>query len=316
MVTRAGKLFVLLTLAVGFAAINTGSNLLHALFGAQMTLILASGVISDAMVGGVRIRRTAPAPLVAGDGGVVEVVFENRTRGRILLSLRCEDDPEAAGDAPIDVDPAYVPYLPPGGRVVRTVRARARRRGVHALPPAVVATRFPFGLFEKRRRLGPGAPALVYPTMKEGAQEAGDRGRPNADDDRSRGRRARHGAFFALREYRRGDEPRKIAWRASAHAGSLLVREEEARGLDVVTLHLSPGRTGSAPFEAAVARAAGAARRLLAEEGRAVELAYGPRTAVEAGTGPHQLDRILSFLATCGSSDDPETAAKGGEAAA
>ena len=49
-ITRAGWLFIVLTLAVGFAAINSGSNLLHAIFGAQMALIIGSGVLSERTV--------------------------------------------------------------------------------------------------------------------------------------------------------------------------------------------------------------------------------------------------------------------------
>ena len=41
--TREGKYFVGITLGVGFAAINTGNNLLYLLLGMMLSLIIASG---------------------------------------------------------------------------------------------------------------------------------------------------------------------------------------------------------------------------------------------------------------------------------
>ena len=52
-----GKYFLGITLGVGFAAINSGANLLHAIFGALMALILGSGVLSESTLRRVRVRR-------------------------------------------------------------------------------------------------------------------------------------------------------------------------------------------------------------------------------------------------------------------
>ena len=45
--TREGKFFVGITLGVGFAAINTGNNLLYLLLGMLLSLIVLSGVMSE-----------------------------------------------------------------------------------------------------------------------------------------------------------------------------------------------------------------------------------------------------------------------------
>ena len=45
--TREGKYFVGITLGVGFAAINTGNNLLYLLLGMMLSLIIASGIMSE-----------------------------------------------------------------------------------------------------------------------------------------------------------------------------------------------------------------------------------------------------------------------------
>ena len=55
--TREGRLLVLVAIGVGFAAINTGNNLLYLLLGWLLSFILASGFLSEATMRGLRVRR-------------------------------------------------------------------------------------------------------------------------------------------------------------------------------------------------------------------------------------------------------------------
>ena len=297
-ITRAGKLFILLTLAVGFAAINSGSNLLHAIFGAMMALIIASGLLSDAMVGGVVVSRRVPGPLVAGRPGPLEVTF-TAVGPRPVFGLSVEDDD--LSDDPIRTTPAFALYVPPGARVLRHATVTAPARGRYPLPPAVVATRAPFGLFVKRRALTRAGAVLVFPRLVEGPEA--DLGAPRGDERHPREtgtRRARAGAFHGLRAYRSGDDPRGIHWPASARARELVVREHERPAGGDVTLQLTPGVTGTPAFEAAVSRVAGQALRA-ARQGRGrLALRYGGRLVVPPGAGAGHLRRLLTFLALCG----------------
>ncbi len=66
--TREGKFFVGITLGVGFAAINTGNNLLYLLLGMLLALIVVSGVMSEISLRHLT-RRSTPAPPGAGRPG-------------------------------------------------------------------------------------------------------------------------------------------------------------------------------------------------------------------------------------------------------
>ena len=97
------------------------------------------------------------------------------------------------------------------------------KRGVYRLPPLAVISRFPFGMFERRRRFIDHIEVVVYPRVQALRTTAIERlpgGRvaprvPTGEGDE----------FFCLREYVRGDDLRRIAWRASARLGSLVVKE-------------------------------------------------------------------------------------------
>jgi uncharacterized protein (DUF58 family) len=295
-ITRAGWLFILLTLAVGFAAINSGSNLMHAVFGAQMALILGSGILSEATVRRTVARRVPVGEVYATEPAAVRVELGNVDPRIDVLSVSVEDDDriEHGGHCA----PVFAVRLAAGGTLALPTTVTMERRGRHELPRAVVATRFPFGLFVKRRELPASAPVIVYPRVRPVAIPQDDS--PHSGTGEAPRRRARVGEFFGLREFRDGDDLRRMHWPAYARVGRPFVREHEADGDREVMLHLQLGRTGDAAFEADVERCASEAVALLAEGGVAVGLRIGSDLVVPPATGDEQRRRLLGKLAICG----------------
>src|SRR4051794_18769972 len=64
--TREGWWFLIATLLIGGAAINSGYNLLFLVWGMMILLILASGVMSELNLRSVRVRRLPPGNVFAG----------------------------------------------------------------------------------------------------------------------------------------------------------------------------------------------------------------------------------------------------------
>ena len=58
--TRGGVLFTVGALTVGFAAVNTGNNLLYLLLGAVLGFIALSGWLSEQALRGLEVRRVVP----------------------------------------------------------------------------------------------------------------------------------------------------------------------------------------------------------------------------------------------------------------
>ena len=92
------------------------------------------------------------------------------------------------------------------------------------------------------------------------------------------------------REYRHGDDLRRVHWRASAHAGELMVRREEQPWQSWATLwldnrrHVHAGAAATSSLEHAVSVAASVAVHLT-QRGYHVRLvtADGPLTAADRG---------------------------------
>jgi uncharacterized protein (DUF58 family) len=299
-ITRSGWLFLGFTLLVGFAAVNSGANLLHALFGTQMALILGSGILSERTVRRVAIDRTPMGAVYAGTPSAIAIRIHNRDRRAPVFSISVEDD-EFGG--PGSCTPVFAVHVESGQSTFLRSSVTLPARGRHPLPAAVVATRFPFGLFVKRRRLAVGEPLLVYPRVDlAGAPEGPSRPQAEhdvADRDRLMARGV-DGDFFGLRPYRDHDDARRIHWPAFARTGHPFVREQTQPSQTRTILELAEGRTGERSFEREVERVASAVHRELQQPDHLVGLRYGDELVIAPTSGTRGYTRLMAFLAEVG----------------
>jgi uncharacterized protein (DUF58 family) len=114
--------------------------------------------------------------------------------------------------------------LPAAEEIEVAVEIPTVRRGWLTSGRLRLSTLRPLGLARAWSWLRPDTRLLVYPTLDNDApplpEALGDGDSPRS---RSHGEQPHH-----LRDYRDGDMPRQIAWKASARADRLLVREYEA----------------------------------------------------------------------------------------
>lgn len=298
-ITKAGWWFIALTLADGFAAINSGANLLHVIFGIQLGMIIGSGVLSENMLRRVRARRRYVGPLYARTTGALRVEIENVSDSPALsISVEDEDaDRPLAGRG--QVDPVFRVSLEPKRQVDDYAQIVMPRRGRHRLPIAVVATRFPFGLFVKRRRLDDEREVIVFPHVEPQALPA-RRASVEGSEHESGGGMSRAGEIYGLRPYRPGDGMSRINWRATARRQMPIVTEFEARGEQEFWLDLPVGEAGEATFEAAIEQLASTAVAHLHSGEASVGLRDGQTIVVDVERGPEHEHRILTELALWG----------------
>lgn len=296
--TREGRVFLLVTLGVGAAAVNTGNNLLYLVLGLLLSLIVLSGILSEVVLRDVRVRRRLPRRAFAGSPCLVELEVENLKRRAPSYSIELEevlDGVDAAREGR-----CYFLKVAPGEARGAAYRLIPARRGPARLGGVLVRTRYPFGLFEKWRVLELEDELLVYPAL------APDVPAPLSDGSSGRDvptRRVGAGTEIAgLREYRDGDEARAVHWRRTASLGRMVVRERRHDAARRVTLLIDEARpvdadaAWDARFEAMLSRVATAAAQSLAA-GAAVEARArgGASPTVLPGQPP---DPVWRFLAT------------------
>ena len=294
--TRAGWCFFALTFGVGFAALNTGNNLLYMVLALMLAFLVLSGVLSEAALRGIRVTRRLPKEIYAEQEARVGLEIENDQKRVAAFAILVEDRvAEPAGDDR-SAGRCFALRIPPGETEVRSYTIRPGRRGELEFRGFVVFTRFPFGLFSKALLLDAVETTLVYPAVdpRSVSPERGD-----ASPDGSSAPRDREGASpvaAGLREFAPGDPQRRIHWRASLRRNALLVRSletDEDRDVEV-SLATRGQRAGSA-FETQVRRAASEVVALL-EAGRRVALRTEEHS-FDAAAGRAHRARLLGYLA-------------------
>jgi len=295
--TREGRVFVLVTLGVGAAAVNTGNNLLYLVLGLMLSLILVSGVLSDLVLIQIEGTRVLPSRAFAGGPALVEIALRNEKTRLPSFSLEVEDRAQAL---PTDRR-CYFLKVEPSGEQRATYRRDLPRRGRVVFDSLRLSTRYPFGLFDKWRVLPVPGELIVFPFVDPTARapelSSGGDGAPE---------RVVRGAGIepaGLRDYRVGDEARSLHGRRSAALGRLVVRERERESSRTIVIALDEAIDTSdtlalTRLERSISRAAGIAVDAHAR-GATVEIvcrrSSSPRIAPSASLDP--LLRYLALLA-------------------
>jgi len=285
--TRLGRWYCGLTVGIGLAAINTGNNLLFLVLGVLLSSIIVSGVLSENALREVRLTRQLPLEASVGVPALVgfSVVNQKKRAPSFSLELR-----EANGDVRGNT---FLLALLPGARAETAYRFTPERRGLHKFAQLEIATRSPFGLFEKARPFDAPAELIVFPRPVEPppfAQRAA-----GSEGERPQQRVGLGLEVHGLRDHRAGEDARGIHWRSSARAGKLLsVEREEERRRRVCIVCDARGLSGI-PLETLIENAAALFTRAL-DEGAEVALAL-PGATLPPGSGASHARAGLTALA-------------------
>lgn len=242
-------------------------------------------------------RQLSPARISAGSESRVRLRLENVARGVPSGLLMLQDRvPYVLGPRPRFV----VDRIESGGRREVSYRVRSELRGRYPLGPLQLRLADPFGLVELSRSFAAFDVMTVLPRIEPLSAAAlggdasghGDSGQHTlavtGDDD------------IIPRDYRHGDDLRRVHWRSTAHRGELMVRREEQPLKDRCTVLLDTRRrayetTGpGSPFERAVSGAASAVTHLLGRD-------YAVRLVTDTGSVLPEQDTEQT--------DSPETGA-------
>ncbi len=296
--TRDGWWFCAVALGIGFAAMNTGNNLLYLLLGMLLSLIIASGVLSEMSLRGVTAKRMPPVRLYAGSPFLMGISLNNSKRRLPSFSIEVEDFCEGR----ILDKKCYFLKLPAGRTQQTSYRHGLSRRGRYAFTGFRISTKFPFALFRKSRYVDHYCEVLVYPEILPLSQLPTSL--RAAAGELSQGKRGRRGRFHGLREYRAGDDRRDIHWRSTARRGRLIVREYEEEAVRQITLFVDNALT---PEECKDEKAVRQLERVISwaaslsvyylERGYGLRLlARGPGARVPLSIGSHQSANFLGML--------------------
>jgi uncharacterized protein (DUF58 family) len=190
-------------------------------------------------------RSVEPTRASAGEAVTIHLVITNRSvlhTGTLMLEDQLPD--RLVGRARFVLDPL-------GSHEARTVSYRmpSLGRGRYRVGPLQIRLSDPFRMIDLTRSFTATSEFVVAPVIDALPAVSPPRSDDVGDNVGSHSI-GTHGADDqSTREYRIGDDLRKIHWRSSARTGALMVRQEERpwRGQSSVLLDLRAGAHASAP---------------------------------------------------------------------
>jgi len=255
------------------------------------------------------VRSVTPSQVEAGQQSRVQLDLTNEGRMPTGLLLLEDQLPYMLGTRPrFVVDQMGPKWKRSVGYIVRS-----DVRGKYAVGPMSVQLSDPFGLVELNRAFQSTASLVVTPRVIPLPAIPLSGAWTGSGDNRPRAFATGSAEDVTVREYRRGDDLRRVHWRSSARIGELMVRREEQPWQSRATLlvdnrkfsHRGSGAASS--LEHAVSFAAsigvhliqrGFVVRLVTAAGEEQGGAWHERGAVAADTGP-----LLEALAVLTESD-------------
>ena len=170
-------------------------------------------------------RFTTPAIVTAGNTGSARLKVGNLAGARASLAHWHDELPWSPGATRRQ----ELPALAAGATLSLQYAFTPPRRGIAELGPLVIEVADPFGLARGEFPVGDRHRVVVAPETVEL-----DQGAVDIASDSGSARLFQHRALagehdIMTRDYRPGDALRRVHWKASAHHGDLMVREDEKR---------------------------------------------------------------------------------------
>ncbi|MDP3889709.1 DUF58 domain-containing protein [Nocardioides sp.] len=257
-------------------------------------LVVALPLLAAVLVGRGRqrlslVRSVTPSVVTTGQPAEVRLDLANDGNRHTGLLLLEEHLPYVLGTRPRFV----LDGLAKGAHRHVSYQVRSDVRGHFPIGPMTVRVTDPFGMVELGRTFHVSHPLVVtprtvsLPSIPLGGSWSG------SGDNRPRAFAIGSAEDVTVREYRTGDDLRRVHWRSSARAGELMVRREEQPWHSRATLFLDNrsgahrGQGSASSLETAVSAMASIGLHL-GERGYAVRLVTA--TGEDPGTTWHERD--------------------------
>lgn len=285
-ITREGKRFILAAILIAVAAVNTGNNLIYLILSLMLSFVLLSIMLLRTNLSGISLGVSLDHPVFAGEQTSALFTIENRKKLIPAYSVHII--------SPGVSSPVYVVFIAQQDLVQRQVRMSFAKRGLYSYGDFTVRSGFPFILFEKSATVHVSGEVLVYPALMDverlvpdivGREGTGTAMTTGAGDE-----------IHSLREFRYGDDWRKIHWKASAKTSSLMVKEyasTDIRKITIILDNLLPAE--ETVFEKNLSLAGSLVRYFL-DAGYFVRV-LSCKKVIPFGAGEEHLFKVLDILA-------------------
>jgi len=213
-----GIFFLLFVIFIGAIAVNSGNNLVYLTFSTILSFILISGFLSFS-----NLRN------ISAEIKLQEFVFAKKQSAGYLLIKNNSPSPKFRLKTELFGYTFQVDLL--SDIFALRFSKIFERRGIYKIPGIKITSDFPFGFFERKKKIELNESITVFPEIKSVSIN-----RLEGNNESIAKRRKGYGEeFHSVRKYIEGEDSRRINWKLTAKANEPMVIETsgEKEKLDV-----------------------------------------------------------------------------------
>lgn len=285
-ITKEGWRLLIATVLISITALNTGNNLIYLILSLLLSIIFISVVIVHNNMKNLVLNVVQNKPIFANVPSDVLLRLKNM-KGFYCRSVKVLSTNGIKEDI-------LFSEIPPYKEISVNAPVIFKKRGLYRYGDFYFESGYPFIFFTKKIKCSVEGGIIVYPEIKDQTdflQTYIKEGKESISQRIGQG-----DDFSMVREFRYGDDSRKIHWKASAKTEKLLVMEYDASEIKKLTIVLDNLNIHDQDiFEKAVSFAASIAEHYITKGYYVRLLTCGK--VVPFGIGQEHLFKILDVLA-------------------
>jgi len=203
-ITKCGMYYVLMLLIIGYAAFNSGNNLIYLIFAISLSLFGASSFLAKENLKDIECELETPEEIYAKKDTLIVLEMLNRSRRRkFFIGV------EAFSKQ------AYIDTMT--GKTRINFRVRFEKRGKIRANTIDISSSYPFGFFLREKQIKIEKEMYVFPEIR------GVKVKTCLGEIGSKNKMNNEGEFYSLEDYQDFMDARRISWKVSARANMEMI---------------------------------------------------------------------------------------------
>jgi uncharacterized protein (DUF58 family) len=227
-ILKTGYIYIILTLLLGVAGVNTGNNLIYLIVSAMLTFMGLSGFLSRINLNQLEIEIYLPEEIFAKTETPVVIKVRNRKRffPSFLIRIKIKDKE------------VLIPFINNNSEVEKHITLKFDKRGENEIKEIEICSVFPFNFFKRCVTVEMNKKFLVYPYPRKCKYNVKSDNFNKYKGNKISPEKDTSGDIVGVRDYNPGDSMKLIHWKATAKTGDLKTKELNLSQFEPVLIDL------------------------------------------------------------------------------
>ncbi|WP_041726085.1 DUF58 domain-containing protein [Caldisericum exile] len=199
-ITRQGILYILVLIIIGFAAFNSGNNMIYLIFAIALSLMGVSSYLAVRNLSHIDIKIESPQEIYVGKETFLSVILLNK-----------EDRKKFVIDVELMGKNFHFDVVEKNEK--KSNSFTFNKRGKFEIGKIKVRSSYPFGFFIREKEITSNEVFFVFPEIRDILISQKNSIQLNAL------RQENDGDFYSVDDYKEGIDARRISWKISAKLG-------------------------------------------------------------------------------------------------